>query len=545
MNHQIKEIKLKMLNEFQKQVDNIVQKYEAKKINFSELNYNIVRIMGAWNVSRMDIKNIGVNTNDIKLISDINNLDVTYPNWLKKENGNGCKIESKNDFQIDFICINEGKINVSLKGMDFRDINKERVPVLINYIDVEINGKKVINGNKLVWHDASHGFSQKCADKEIKKIKISFKTIHDYYPELKEILNKLVDNESDFKANQNQLDKFLETEKALLRNVPLQSNNGSASSESIDFLNRRIDEMLSDNEKLIKEFNKYKKETNKILDSYNILFNNMYVYHELKPKKIVRLSRELNMQLLDFIDNICKKYEFNWWLYGGTLLGAIRHNGFIPWDDDCDINMLREDYEQFLKVIPKEATICGLDKNIVARTDTITNNNTYLPFIKLEYRVKGKLYAFVDIFPVDYTSKLIDNIEEVFVNEHKRLRHDLREGADREVVLQRALNKLNVSKTKTDTLITGVETTASYFSIFSYDTIFPLKSIKFEDRNYPCPNDYITYTKMAYGNSYNKVPKSVYDHGFYDFLSGHENVYENFENEINKINEVNKNFENN
>lgn len=61
-----------------------------------------------------------------------------------------------------------------------------------------------------------------------------------------------------------------------------------------------------------------------------------------------------SIETLEEIDKVCRKHNIIWYADGGTLLGAVRHKGFIPWDDDVDIVMKRKDYEKFLQVAPME-----------------------------------------------------------------------------------------------------------------------------------------------------------------------------------------------
>lgn len=66
--------------------------------------------------------------------------------------------------------------------------------------------------------------------------------------------------------------------------------------------------------------------------------------------------QEATYRLLEEVDRICKKHHIKYFLFAGTLLGAARHQGFIPWDDDLDVLMFREDYEKFLSVAKQEVS---------------------------------------------------------------------------------------------------------------------------------------------------------------------------------------------
>lgn len=122
--------------------------------------------------------------------------------------------------------------------------------------------------------------------------------------------------------------------------------------------------------------------------------------------------RESQLRMLDIlldIDRVCKENNIKYWLDSGTLLGAIRHKGFIPWDDDLDIGMFRDDYLKFIEVAPK-----SLNSNFVLQTPKIDNEiqvafakvrdlNSEIKSVNNHGKYKG---LFVDIFPFDDATKL-------------------------------------------------------------------------------------------------------------------------------------------
>lgn len=123
-------------------------------------------------------------------------------------------------------------------------------------------------------------------------------------------------------------------------------------------------------------------------------------------EQLLRQVQNAMLEIAKDVKNVCDENGINYFLDSGTLIGAIRHNGFIPWDDDLDIGMLREDYERFLKIAPE----CLGPKYFV---QSIYSDDQYsLPFAKI--RKIGTKYVeavsenshshkelFIDILPYD------------------------------------------------------------------------------------------------------------------------------------------------
>lgn len=115
------------------------------------------------------------------------------------------------------------------------------------------------------------------------------------------------------------------------------------------------------------------------------------------------------LEILKEFDRICKKHEIKYMIFCGSAIGAVRHQGFIPWDDDLDVAMLRSDYEKFMEVAPKELSDkyhlqIELSEHWPMCFSKLRKNNT--TFLE-KYHPKDKQThqgIYIDIFPIDNAS---------------------------------------------------------------------------------------------------------------------------------------------
>lgn len=139
-----------------------------------------------------------------------------------------------------------------------------------------------------------------------------------------------------------------------------------------------------------------------------------------KMKKLWACQLDLLQELL----MVCEKYGLSIFAYGGTLIGAIRHQGFIPWDDDIDMAMLREDYDKLLSVAADEfkhpyffQTIYS-DGHYTHRHAQLRNSETAF-YKKLPLRGKFNQGIFVDIMVIDY----VPSSPRAFIKHIRRLKN--------------------------------------------------------------------------------------------------------------------------
>lgn len=257
---------------------------------------------------------------------------------------------------------------------------------------------------------------------------------------------------------------------------------------------------------------------------------------ELSERKLIML------EMMDYIDSFCRKNNIKYFLYGGSLIGAIRHNGYIPWDDDIDICMLREDYDRFL----------GTFSDPSKRYCLITPDNNakfYLPTAKVydDYTILNEgvpsgidIGVFIDVFPLDFCSneykatckygsrigffRKILNIKNISISKQRKLYKNIILLLLKLSVLpfnkQYVIKKISnlSSKFKTNkTKYIGQFTKMTYESREIYETAWfdNVIDVSFEGHIFCAPEEYDRVLRAEFGE-YMKLPpkeKQISHHG--------------------------------
>lgn len=237
------------------------------------------------------------------------------------------------------------------------------------------------------------------------------------------------------------------------------------------------------------------------LDYLSKLFKSTFdVSNSLPAKGSLLTIQNSELCILSEFSKVCKKNDLKYWLDAGSLLGYVRHGGFIPWDDDIDIAMSRKDYEKLQTVLDE---------------DFVKNGFFYRvgEIIRLYYK---DLHVWVDVFPMDkgssetpLTGKEYDDFV-IGLNEiksktdfdfQKWLRHESPVSNEYLQECFRFRDEILVkSKAEKGFIFYGVETGQKNRTLFKYNDIFPLKPIKFYGVDAYIPNKANEYLQQTYGD---------------------------------------------
>lgn len=218
----------------------------------------------------------------------------------------------------------------------------------------------------------------------------------------------------------------------------------------------------------------------------------------------LRLLQQADTLLLAIVDRVCQKHGFTYWMDAGTLLGAVRHKGFIPWDDDIDIEMMREDYERARPILQEDLGKYGISA-VEAEIDVIARIG-----IGYHHEETG---IWVDLFPVEYTTVNMDNSTEVadYFSRVMRYQQEFeqhRGSFGREEMFAFRKERLpEICGREEARCIMNCPEWCPKPMAFRMDDILQPVRIPFEEFEFCAPNHYDQYLKTFYGN-YMGFPKT-------------------------------------
>ena len=252
-------------------------------------------------------------------------------------------------------------------------------------------------------------------------------------------------------------------------------------------------------------------------------------------------AKQIELDILAFIDSFCKQHGIDYFINYGTLIGAIRHKGFIPWDDDIDLSMTRENYERFIQLFHLEQSkykILALE----------TNDRYYNNFIKvIDSTTKivdtrnTKTYdsgIFIDIFPMDSFNDLkvidvcykLESFKLLSFSKHKNIVYGdsklkdlirtffwllVRPISPRFFAnqIEKQIKKYRVEEGKH---VAFIPSKAKEKEVFPSDLFNELIEIPFENLLLPAPKQFDAVLKQYYGDYMTLPPKEkqFYSHEF-------------------------------
>ena len=256
-------------------------------------------------------------------------------------------------------------------------------------------------------------------------------------------------------------------------------------------------------------------------------------------KNSLGLIQDSLFKILCDIDNFCKKNNITYFLSGGTCLGAVRHQGFIPWDDDADIMMKRSDYERFIrnfgKAYPDKYGIgaCEIDHKWTRPQARVWDKKTRFTNKLVNEREMG---FFVDVFPIDGVPdgniresifykklKALDVIRNSIIRKSftddeghkfvKKVMHIFTRKLDPTKVITRINMEAMKYRYETSRRV-GVSIAIHYGKRETIDKSYMEEAVylPFRDKSFPVPSGYDRYLTNLYGD-YMKIPKDKVENG--------------------------------
>ena len=259
-------------------------------------------------------------------------------------------------------------------------------------------------------------------------------------------------------------------------------------------------------------------------------------FNEYDPKTLKHLQDVYLMMLKDFI-KVCDENQIEYFLYGGSALGAVRHQGFIPWDDDIDIILFRDEYERLIEILEKlpqdkYELLSSKNKKCYCRLHSQWNLKGTKTEAYYDMNTDFTLGICLDIFvldniPNDGLRKKIFSIKQTLIrkliwsyeitnSEAYISKNKERLGKILKIIFKilrinfTKIIKINnnfIEKYRNENCENVCNLSTTYELVSIPKNIFrPPKKVKFEDVEVNIPNDYDKYLKIIYGDNYMEIP---------------------------------------
>lgn len=233
--------------------------------------------------------------------------------------------------------------------------------------------------------------------------------------------------------------------------------------------------------------------------------------------------RELQLRLLDILDyvnEICENNGITYWLSSGTCLGAVRHGGFIPWDDDIDIEMTRTDYEKFEKVF-KESDLYVLQtyKNDCFYTEPFAKIRNKKTICESEFELLKYRGIFLDIFIMEKSPYIIAESCHLVLGCLRHIGYHFHSDVVSKKIFEILkffafgyvfIMKILFTKPEGEKMryVCG---SGGHKYVRIKKNIIPTKDIIFEGKLYPAPHNADAYLAIEYGD-YMAIPSEIKTH---------------------------------
>ncbi len=222
----------------------------------------------------------------------------------------------------------------------------------------------------------------------------------------------------------------------------------------------------------------------------------------------LRLLQDGNTTLLTLFAKKCEENGLRYWMDYGTLLGAVRHKGFIPWDDDLDVSMLRTDYERLVEKLPL----------LFPKEEGFTWNKHAFLQIGFEGTPLN-----IDVYPYHlYSEPITETNKAVIERKLTQFKKAIvfqspyinytDEQVQKKILTEILDNRAPAEESDSPAIFPSPAVTFTNNTGLTYDTVFPLRKLNFEGHELNAPNQSRAFLQFLYGDYMSYPPKVGYKH---------------------------------